>query len=87
MPTTTIRYDERTRDKVAPILDSIGLSLNAYLNLALRQLTIQGRVPFALYGERTSPAAARLIPGASPRAKKVDGKLVFPANWAEDDDE
>lgn len=87
MPTTTIRYDERTRDEVAPILDSIGMSLNTYLNLALRQLAIQGRVPFSLYGSRSLLPGTRPVAGASPRAKKVEGRLVFPADWCEDDDD
>lgn len=86
MPTTTIRYDEKLRDEVSPLLESIGLSINSYLNLALRQLVIQGRVPFALYAERRD-ASVKIIPNASPRARKVDGRLVFPADWDDGDDE
>ena len=86
MPTATIRYDERVREEVAPLLDSMGLSLNAYLNLALNQLAIQGRVPFEIEGRRP---AGRYVPvkGASPRARVVDGRLVVPADWDDDDDE
>ena len=81
MPTTTIRYDESVRDEAAPLLDSMGLSLNAYLNLALRQLVVQGRVPFEIEGRRP---AGRYVPvkGASPRAR-----VVVPADWDDDDDE
>ncbi len=86
MPTTTIRYDEKLRDEVSPLLESIGLSINSYLNLALRQLVIQGRVPFALYAERRDESV-KIIPNASPHARKVDGRLVFPADWDDGDDE
>ena len=86
MPTTTIRYDERTRAEVAPLLESMGLSINSYLNLALRQLVIQRRVPFSLYAS-TDCTGPTIVPGASPKAKKVDGRLVLPADWNDDDDE
>ena len=87
MPTTTIRYDESVRDKVVPMLDQIGLSLNSYLNLALNQLAIQGRVPFEIYATRQAPVHVQIVGGSSPRAYKKDGHLVFPADWYEDDDE
>lgn len=83
MPTTTIRYDESTREQATPLLDSIGLSINSYLNLALRQLVIQKRVPFTIYASASEPAT---VPGASPKAKKVDGRLVFPADWNDDNE-
>lgn len=85
MPTTTIRYDERIRQEATPLLESIGLSINSYLNLALRQLVVQKKVPFTLYAS-TEYANPSMIEGASPKAKKVDGKLVFPSDWNDNDD-
>lgn len=85
MPTTTIRYDERLRQEAAPLLDSMGLSINSYLNLALRQLVVQKKVPFTIYASAEC-AGPTMVAGASPKAKKVDGKLVFPSDWDDDDD-
>lgn len=48
MKPTTVRFDERLRSEATEVLDSIGLSLNAYLTLSLRQLVNQRRVPFEL---------------------------------------
>lgn len=48
MKPTTVRFDEKLKTEAVGILDSIGLGLNAYLTLALRQLVNQRRVPFDL---------------------------------------
>lgn len=48
MKPTTVRFDERLKVEASSILDSIGLSLNSYLTLALKQLVNQRRVPFEL---------------------------------------
>lgn len=48
MQTTTIRIDRQEKAEAASILESIGLSFNAYLNLAVKQLINQRRVPFDL---------------------------------------
>ena len=45
---TTIRTDDALKTQAVDILDSIGLSLNAYVNLALRQLVNQRRIPFGI---------------------------------------
>lgn len=45
---TTIRTDDALKTQAVDILDSIGLSLNAYVNLALRQLVNQRRIPFSI---------------------------------------
>lgn len=52
---TTIRTDETLKAQAVNILDSIGLSFNAYLNLALRQLVNQRRVPFDLVASDEHP--------------------------------
>ena len=48
MKPTTVRFDEKLKSDATGILDSIGLSLNSYLTLALKQLVNQRRVPFDL---------------------------------------
>lgn len=48
MKPTTVRFDEGLKSQAVAILDSIGLNLNTYLTLSLRQLVNQRRVPFEL---------------------------------------
>ena len=55
MKPTTVRFDESLKSEAVAILDSIGLGLNAYLTLALRQLVNQRRVPFELVAGRDVP--------------------------------
>ncbi len=45
---TTVRFDERDKAAATEILDSIGLTLNSYLNMAVKQLINKRRVPFDL---------------------------------------
>lgn len=45
---TTVRMDDNVKAQATSILDSTGLGLNAYINLALRQLINQRRIPFEL---------------------------------------
>lgn len=85
MPTTTIRYDEAVRDQAAPLLESMGISLNTYLNMALRQLVVQRRVPFEVKGEPDE--GWYVVPGASPRVRREGDRFIVPADWADDDDE
>ncbi len=61
---TTIRIDESLKKQATDILDSIGLGLNAYLNLAVRQLVNQRRIPFEL-------AAAPEVPNEETRQAMV----------------
>ena len=48
MKPTTVRFDEGLKSQAVAILYSIGLNLNTYLTLSLRQLVNQRRVPFEL---------------------------------------
>lgn len=48
MKPTTVRFDESLKSQAIAILDSIGLNLNTYLTLSLRQLVNQRKVPFEL---------------------------------------
>lgn len=86
MPTTTIRYDEKTRDEIMPLLESMGISLNTYMNMALHQLAIQKRIPFRIYGTSRSEADAPMF-AEIPVMKKRNGKLIAPADWYDEDDD
>ncbi|WP_455139968.1 type II toxin-antitoxin system RelB/DinJ family antitoxin [Thermophilibacter sp.] len=55
MKPTTVRFDEKLKSEAVSILDSIGLGLNAYLTLSLRQLVNQRRVPFELVAAPEEP--------------------------------
>ena len=52
---TTIRMDESIKSQATDILESIGLGLNTYVNLALRQLVNQRRIPFELIPAEDTP--------------------------------
>lgn len=64
---TTVRFDETEKAEATAILGSIGLSFNAYLNLAVRQLINQGRVPFEL-------APAKEVPNETTRRAMVEAE-------------
>ena len=44
----TIRLDDALKAQATDMLDSIGLRLNAYVNLAIRQLVNQRQIPFSI---------------------------------------
>ena len=52
---TTVRFDKETKNSAIKILDSLGLSFNSYLNLAVKQLVNQKRVPFEIKMEQDVP--------------------------------
>lgn len=87
---TTIRIDESLKSQATDILDSIGLGLNAYLNLALRQLVNQRRIPFELKAAPETPNEATrramvlaeakamgLVPDDSPAFTDADELMAF----------
>ncbi len=43
---TTLRIDEDVKREATDILESMGISFNGYLNMAIRQLINQHRIPF-----------------------------------------
>lgn len=55
--TITIRLDSDLKKKLVRELQSIGLSIEEYFNLAAHQLVIQKRVPFELLAESARPSA------------------------------
>lgn len=61
---TTIRIEEGLKAQAVAVLDSIGLSYNAYVTLATKQLVNQRRIPFEL-------AAAPEVPNMATRRALV----------------
>ena len=61
---TTIRIEESLKTQATEILDSIGLGLNSYINLAIRQLVNQRCIPFEL-------KAADVVPNEETRRAMV----------------
>lgn len=59
MELTAVRFDKSLTSEVVSILDSIGLGLNAYLTLSLKQLVNQRRGPFELALPRRSATRRR----------------------------
>ena len=55
---TTIRIEEGLKNQATEFLDSVGLSLNSYLNLAVRQLVNQRKIPFEIVGQPEVPNEA-----------------------------
>lgn len=52
---TTIRIDEADKIEATQILKSIGLTFSGYLNMAVKQLINQRRVPFELVAMSYEP--------------------------------
>ena len=52
---TTIRIEEGLKAQALAVLDSIGLSYNAYVTLATKQLVNQRRIPFDLVAAPETP--------------------------------
>ena len=55
---TTVRIEEGLKEQATEFLDSVGLSLNSYLNLAVRQLVNQRKIPFEIVGRPEAPNEA-----------------------------
>ena len=55
MAATTIRMDDNIKAQAGDLLESMGLSINAYVNLALRQLVNQRRIPFEIVASQEGP--------------------------------
>lgn len=51
--TTTIRLDKELKDEMTRILDSMGLSVNAYFAMAAKQLVLKKKVPFEILSDES----------------------------------
>lgn len=52
---TTIRLNDDVKRRSLPMLESLGISLSTYVNMALVQLCRQGKIPFESYVARDIP--------------------------------
>lgn len=55
---TTVRFDSVDKQDASDILSAMGLTLNGYLNMAVKQLINQRRVPFEIVLPREEPTTA-----------------------------
>ena len=55
MTNKTFAIDEELNRQAGEVLDSIGMNMNAYVKLALKQLVNERRVPFDLKAESDIP--------------------------------
>ena len=68
---TTVRFDKEAKDSATKILDSLGLTFNSYLNLAVKQLVNQKQVPFEIKMEQEVPNKATQIAMLEAQAKEA----------------
>ena len=52
---TTVRLDEPEKSIASKLLSGMGLSLNAYLNMAVHQLANQKKIPFEVLAAPSVP--------------------------------
>lgn len=90
MTPTSVRLDDDLKKEAAKELALMGLSTNAYLNMALRQLVLQKKIPFEIFSRPLVPndvtekalvkARAKelgLIPDDSPAFDNPDDALKY----------
>lgn len=58
MKSTSVRMDADILEEAKEVLDAIGLSFNAYVTIALKQLVLQRAVPFDLKADAGRPMTA-----------------------------
>ena len=83
---TTVRIEEGLKEQATEFLDSVGLSLNSYLNLAVRQLVNQrkivGRAEVPSEATRRAMVIAEahelgILPDDSPSFNDADELMSF----------
>ena len=84
---TTIRINETDKRLATEILDSLGITLNSYLNMAVKQLVNKRRVPFELDAPRDIPNDETRMALAIAEAKELgiiadDSPAFFDADEA-----
>ncbi|GBG93820.1 DNA-damage-inducible protein J [Ligilactobacillus salitolerans] len=68
---TTIRLDDELKDKLIKELSATGLSINAYFNMAARQLILQKKIPFEILTEADEPTEETRRALVAAEAKKL----------------
>ncbi len=74
----TVRIDNEARDRAQGILETLGLPLSTYLNMAVHQLANHGTVPFEIVPDPKAAAVA----AASSRIKRAQAKVEWEAGTA-----
>lgn len=69
---TTIRIDESDKRIATEILDSLGITFNSYLNMAVKQLVNKRRVPFELDAPKDIPNDETRMALAIAEAKELE---------------
>lgn len=92
---TTLSLDSQTKREGTVILDEMGLSLSTFMEMALRQLVRDRRLPFTPDLRRSFPKDSEGYPVfnanmndpriMTPRVR--DGAVILPEGWDDDDDE
>lgn len=79
---TTIRLDDELKEKLTKELNAAGLSINAYFNMAARQLIIQKKIPFEILTETDEPTEETRRALVAAEARKLG---IIPDNVPEFD--
>lgn len=68
---TTIRIDETDKRLATEILDSLGITFNSYINMAVKQLINKRKVPFELAAPKEVPNSETRMALAIAEAKEL----------------
>ena len=85
---TTLRFEKTEKAEATDLLRSMGITFNGYLNMAVRQLINQRRIPFEILPQADAPTeetrlamlraeakASGLIPDDDPPYSDVDSLI------------
>ena len=76
-----VRLDEDVAARVRSVAEGIGMTTSAVAKVLLKRFADEGGFPFAVRAP-LQPDYSKL-----PRATVVDGTLVMPASWNDEDDD
>lgn len=51
----SVKMDESVKTRASSMLEAMGMTLGGFVNMAVRQLLIQGRLPFAVVAPTEAP--------------------------------
>lgn len=68
---TTLRFEEADKREAVNLLKSMGISFNGYLNMSIKQLINQRRIPFEVIPAATEPTEATRRAMVAAEAKEL----------------
>lgn len=68
---TTLRFEDADKREAANLLKSMGISFNGYLNMSVKQLINQRRIPFEVVPAVTEPTEATRRAMVAAEAKEL----------------